>query len=109
MIKVYLAGGMRKREVNLKNGDKYLFAPSYTHNDCDEKSIEINWQYVVEEHINNHHTNFTFLNPLKNDIKNAFDQYATLDLYHAKASDIVFGYLEADNPAGHGLAGLGRR
>jgi nucleoside 2-deoxyribosyltransferase len=41
---------------------------------------------------------------LKNDIKNAFDQYATLDLYHAKASDIVFGYLEADNPAGHGLA-----
>lgn len=31
-------------------------------------------------------------------------QYTVWDMYHIKRSDILFGYMEKDNPSGYGLA-----
>lgn len=61
-----------------------------------------NWQEKVIAQI----PEITFFNPRdkESDGKMSLDEYGTWDLHHIKISDIVFVYMEKDNPSGIGTA-----
>lgn len=46
--------------------------------------------------------NFTFFNPKKHKLKSP-KEYTTWDLFYVKQADIVFAYMEKENPSGYGL------
>lgn len=76
VIKVYLAGGMRS-----------------------------GWQDTVMAAIRERlpHVPVIFIDPRQNGTSDA-DVYTAWDLHAVEVSDMVFSYLEADNPGGPGLA-----
>lgn len=47
---------------------------------------------------------FVFFNPLMHGLEGNSREYTTWDLHFLKQSDILFGYMEKDNPSGYGLA-----
>lgn len=46
---------------------------------------------------------FTFFNPKSHNLKDT-DEYKVWDLHYVKRCDILFGFIEEDNPYGLGLA-----
>lgn len=61
--------------------------------------LRSNWQDVVIEECKN----MSFLDPRRHGLSEA-GQYTVWDLHSVKESDIVFAYMEKDNPSGYGLA-----
>lgn len=62
--------------------------------------LESNWQQMVISQV----PNLEYLDPRKHQL-NAPNQYAVWDLFHIAKADILFAYMERDNPSGYGLAG----
>lgn len=60
-----------------------------------------NWQKKV---ITNCDNAFIFFNPREHGLEKAVSMYTTWDLHHVKQSDILFGFMEKDNPSGYGLS-----
>ena len=60
-----------------------------------------NWQLKVENECNEHH-DIKFINPRNHGFNNP-KEYTVWDLEGVKNSDVVFAYLERDNPSGFGL------
>jgi len=56
------------------------------------------WRKTVE--IKANHPNIKYLDPNKHEL-NIPSQYTNLDLHMIDNSDLVFGYLEEDNPGGY--------
>ncbi|MBZ4040946.1 MULTISPECIES: nucleoside 2-deoxyribosyltransferase domain-containing protein [Flavobacterium] len=61
---------------------------------------ESNWQKKVIETINSE--NFVFYNPREHELTNSAE-YTFWDLFYVKQSDILFAYMQNDNPSGIGL------
>lgn len=61
--------------------------------------MRTNWQGKVKSSCLG--LGFTFKDPCINNTSD-FNEYTLLDLHHVKTSDIIFAYIEKDNPAGHG-------
>lgn len=61
---------------------------------------ESNWQKKVIENINS--DNFVFYNPREHSLTNS-TEYTFWDLFYVKQSDILFAYMQSDNPSGIGL------
>lgn len=61
---------------------------------------ESNWQKKVIETINSE--NFVFYNPREHSLTNS-TEYTFWDLFYVKQSDILFAYMQSDNPSGIGL------
>lgn len=59
-----------------------------------------NWQNRV---IDSSHNNFTFFNPANHNLKNS-KEYTNWDVFYTKRCDIIFAYMEKDNPSGIGLS-----
>jgi len=53
--------------------------------------------------INQFDGNFIFFNPREHGLEHS-DLYTTWDIHYVKECDIFFGYMEATNPSGYGLA-----
>jgi len=47
---------------------------------------------------------FIFFNPREHGLEKSASMYTTWDLHHIKQSDIIFGYMEQNNPSGYGLS-----
>ena len=62
--------------------------------------LDSNWREMVISQV----PNLEYLNPKKHQLE-APNQYAVWDLFHIERADILFGYMEKDNPSGYGLAG----
>lgn len=62
--------------------------------------MQSGWQ---DELIDQFDNQFIFFNPAAHNLHNV-DEYRTWDLHHVKECDILFGYMEANNPSGYGLA-----
>jgi nucleoside 2-deoxyribosyltransferase len=60
------------------------------------------WQKKVLDAIARMECDVFYLDPRSNDTRK-FDEYTALDLYHVRRCDVVFAYLEADNPSDVGL------
>ena len=58
-----------------------------------------NWQKRVIDALGN---SCTFFNPREHNLNNA-QEYWTWDIHFVRECDIVFAYMEADNPSGYGL------
>lgn len=58
------------------------------------------WQNDLIDQFDNQ---FTFFNPAAHNL-NDVKEYSAWDLHHVKECDILFGYMEANNPSGFGLA-----
>ena len=58
-----------------------------------------NWQLVL---LNKFKNEFNFFNPRDHELDNS-SQYAEWDLFYVKKADIIFAYMEKDNPSGFGL------
>ena len=61
--------------------------------------LESDWQEKVISQI----PNLTFFNPKDHQLQSS-DKYVAWDLNYIKKADIVFAYMEKDNPSGYGLA-----
>ncbi|WP_167616068.1 nucleoside 2-deoxyribosyltransferase domain-containing protein [Maribellus sediminis] len=61
--------------------------------------MESDWHEKLKQRF---HNKFLFYNPKDHQL-DASEQYTLWDLHHIKKSDIVFAYLEKDNPSGYGL------
>lgn len=61
---------------------------------------ESNWQQKVIDQIGKH--NFVFYNPREHSLTNS-TEYTFWDLFYVKQSDILFAYMQEDNPSGIGL------
>ncbi|WP_159798933.1 nucleoside 2-deoxyribosyltransferase domain-containing protein [Flavobacterium sp. MK4S-17] len=59
-----------------------------------------NWQKNVIESINSE--NFIFYNPREHSLTDS-TEYTFWDLFYVKQSDILFAYMQSDNPSGIGL------
>lgn len=62
--------------------------------------LKSNWQQRVIEKLGN---KFIFFNPIDHELNNS-DEYTTWDIHFLKGCDIIFAYMEKENPAGYGLA-----
>lgn len=58
-----------------------------------------NWQEKVEKQLQN---KFIFFNPITHNCHRP-EEYTTWDLHFVKQCDIIFAYMEKDNPSGYGL------
>lgn len=63
--------------------------------------LRSNWQKKVIEKFSEE---FIFFNPMEHGLEKSSNEYTTWDLYFLNKSDILFGYMEHDNPSGYGLA-----
>jgi len=61
--------------------------------------LNSNWQESILQDLEEE---FIFYNPRNHGLNEA-KLYTTWDLYHIKIADIVFAYMESDNPSGYGL------
>ncbi|WP_340111016.1 nucleoside 2-deoxyribosyltransferase domain-containing protein [Maribellus mangrovi] len=61
--------------------------------------MQSNWHEIITSRLQN---KFLFYNPKDHEL-NVSELYTLWDLHHIKKSDIVFAYLEKDNPSGYGL------
>lgn len=61
---------------------------------------ESNWQQKVIDEVG--HEGYTFFNPREHMLEDS-KQYTFWDLYYVEKCDIVFAYMEAQNPSGYGL------
>ncbi len=59
-----------------------------------------NWQQKVINDIGQN--NFVFYNPREHSLTNS-TEYTFWDLFYVKQSDILFAYMQSDNPSGIGL------
>jgi len=59
-----------------------------------------NWQEKVISELGE---DFIFLNPREHELKDA-SQYWAWDVHFVRQCDIVFAYMDSDNPSGYGLA-----
>lgn len=64
--------------------------------------IRSNWQKEVIDH----YDELEFYNPREKEIDRALTltEFGAWDLHHIQMCDIVFGYMEKDNPSGIGMA-----
>lgn len=88
--KVYLAGGM-------KSGWQDVLYKAYFMKTIEKKDIK---SYTI---IEQHEFNCIYFDPRDNHSKDP-QVFTNWDIFHLKQSDIVFAYLEQDNPSGIGLA-----
>ncbi|WP_367390121.1 nucleoside 2-deoxyribosyltransferase domain-containing protein [Lewinella sp. LCG006] len=63
--------------------------------------LRSDWQKKVIEAFDDE---FIFFNPREHGLENNSREYTTWDLHFLGQSDILFGYMETDNPSGYGLA-----
>lgn len=63
--------------------------------------LRSNWQKKI---IDSYEEEFVFFNPREHGLEKSSKEYATWDLHFLNQSDILFGYMERDNPSGYGLA-----
>jgi len=61
--------------------------------------LESNWQDKVIAEV----PNLEYFDPRSHGLHGP-TQYAIWDKYHVRSADILFGYMEQDNPSGYGLA-----
>lgn len=61
---------------------------------------ESNWQQKVIDDIGKN--NFVFYNPREHSLTNS-KEYTFWDLFYVKQADILFAYMQSDNPSGIGL------
>jgi len=61
--------------------------------------LESSWQDKVIAEV----PNLEYFDPRSHGLRNP-TQYAIWDKYHVRSADILFGYMEHDNPSGYGLA-----
>ena len=59
-----------------------------------------NWQQKVVSELGG---DFVFLNPREHRLKDA-SQYWSWDVHFVRQCDLVFAYVDSDNPSGYGLA-----
>ncbi len=59
-----------------------------------------NWQSNIIEQLDNQ---FVFFNPREHGLEHS-EFYTTWDIHFIKECDIFFGFMEASNPSGYGLA-----
>lgn len=58
-----------------------------------------NWQHQLTEHFGN---KFIYYNPSDHKLADS-TQYTVWDLFFVQKSDILFAYMESNNPSGYGL------
>ena len=58
-----------------------------------------NWQTKVIEHFGDQ---FIFYNPIDHNLSRS-KEYTVWDLFYIRKADLVFAYMEQDNPSGYGL------
>jgi hypothetical protein len=63
--------------------------------------LRSNWQERFIEQFEDQ-SNFIFFNPREHRLDEA-NEYTLWDLYHVSKADIIFAYMEKDNPSGYGL------
>lgn len=63
--------------------------------------LKSNWQEIVEGNLSDQ---FIFFNPRNHGLETDSKYYTVWDIHHIKKCDIMFGYMEASNPFGYGLA-----
>lgn len=63
--------------------------------------LRSNWQQRI---IREYQDDFIFFNPIEHGLESSSKEYTTWDLHFLEKSDIVFAYLEENNPSGIGLA-----
>jgi len=61
--------------------------------------INSTWQDKVIQSV----PELVYFDPRTHNLNNP-DQYASWDMHYVKEADILFGYMEKDNPSGYGLA-----
>jgi nucleoside 2-deoxyribosyltransferase len=61
--------------------------------------LESNWQDKVIAEVRN----VEFYDPRSHELQSP-NQYAIWDTHHVRRADILFAYMEKDNPSGYGLA-----
>lgn len=61
---------------------------------------ESNWQQKVIDNVGK--KNFVFYNPREHSLTDS-EEYTFWDLFYVKQSDILFAYMQSDNPSGIGL------
>jgi len=61
--------------------------------------LESSWQDKVITEV----PNVEYFDPRSHELRNS-TQYSMWDTYHVKRANILFGYMEKDNPSGYGLA-----
>lgn len=63
--------------------------------------LRSNWQQKVIDSVK-----ATFFNPRQKEVDQpmTLQEYGTWDLHHVKKADLVFAYMEKDNPSGIGLS-----
>jgi hypothetical protein len=59
-----------------------------------------NWQKIIIDSLKN---KFIFYNPRVHEIKN-FSEYYVWDTLYVRQCDILFAYMEKENPSGYGLS-----
>jgi len=65
--------------------------------------MKSNWQDKIIEALSDINARIKFIDPRKNGLKNPVS-YTYWDINSIRNSDIIFAYLESDNPSGLGLA-----
>lgn len=63
--------------------------------------LSSNWRNII---INQLENEFVFFNPKEHGLEGCSKAYTTWDLHFLRNSDILFGYMEKDNPSGYGLS-----
>ncbi len=61
-----------------------------------------NWQQKVVEEVSKTGENFVFYNPREHNLLHS-REYTIWDLYYIKNCDIMFAYMQLNNPSGYGL------
>lgn len=63
--------------------------------------LRSNWQKQI---IDSFEGQFIFFNPRDHGLEKSSTEYTTWDLHFLQQSDILFGFMEEENPSGYGLA-----
>lgn len=61
-----------------------------------------NWQQAVIEQLGATDKGYVFYNPREHNLSHS-REYTIWDLFYVKNCDIVFAYMQKDNPSGYGL------
>lgn len=63
--------------------------------------LRSNWQKQIIDSLEGQ---FIFFNPRDHGLEKSSKEYTTWDLHFLQQSEILFGFMEEDNPSGYGLA-----
>ena len=61
-----------------------------------------NWQQEVIEQLGGAEKSYVFYNPREHNLSHS-REYTIWDLFYVKNCDVVFAYMQKDNPSGYGL------